>query len=85
MALSLSFFQGVLGGKSKPRSGKPSVRDWTAGEVRQLKTLATTGTPVRTMSLKLGRSESAIRAKLESEQLLTPDTSSPGRSLGGVA
>ena len=59
MAFNLSFF----GLDPKSAKGKPGPRIWTSNDVRQLRQLVKDGTPFRTISLKLGRSEDAIRTK----------------------
>jgi hypothetical protein len=42
---------------------KTPRRDWTADEVKELKSLAKENTPTRVMGLKLGRTEGSVRSK----------------------
>jgi hypothetical protein len=42
-------------------------KEWTADEVQQLRELAESNTPVGIMSMRLERSEDAIRSKAQSE------------------
>ena len=50
-------------------------RKWRAGDVCELRQLVRRGTPLRVMSLKLGRPESAIRTKAGGLGLSLPDES----------
>lgn len=43
--------------------GRNAGRRWRAGDVAELRQLINRGLPLRTISLKLGRPDSAIRAK----------------------
>ncbi len=47
--------------KYNRNSGKP----WTVADVQQLRQLANMNTPTRVIGLKLGRTESAVRAKAQ--------------------
>ncbi|MET9275961.1 hypothetical protein [Kribbella sp. NPDC003557] len=49
------------------RSGQYAGKEWTPGEVQQLRELAGSNTPVGVMSIRLGRSEDAIRSKAQHE------------------
>jgi hypothetical protein len=42
-------------------------KDWTTGDVRQLRELARENTPTRVIGLKLGRTENSVRTKASSE------------------
>jgi hypothetical protein len=44
-------------------STRNSGARWTAGQVRQLRSLARGNTPTRVIGLKLGRTEAAVRSK----------------------
>ncbi len=57
---------------------KNNGKHWTAGEVKQLKTLADGNTPTRVIGLKLQRSPSAVQSKASSEDIsLKPTNQSP--------
>jgi len=63
---------------SESRSSRNSGQEWTAGQVEELHDLAAGNTPVGVMSVKLGRSEDAIRSKAKSEGIsLAPPNRSP--------
>ena len=70
-------------GKKGPRKANPKYKrrlgePWTAGEVRELKTLARQNTPTGVLSLKLGRPPTAIRSKAQREGIsLRPVNRSP--------
>lgn len=49
------------------KSGQYSGKEWTSDEVKQLRQLAGANAPVGVMSIRLGRSEDAIRSKAHSE------------------
>jgi hypothetical protein len=60
--------------KSKRNAGKP----WTPTQERQLRALARGNTPTGVMSLKLGRSQDAVRSKAsELDVSLKPTNKSP--------
>lgn len=60
--------------KSTRNTGKP----WTPAEVKQLKAEIKGNTPTRVIGLKHGRTESAIRGKVQAEGLsLKPTNQSP--------
>ena len=48
-------------------SGRSSGREWTDEQVQELRELAQGNTPVGVITVKLGRSEDAIRSKAHSE------------------
>ena len=53
-------------------------RAWTDNDVNTLKTLVKQNTPTRVIGLKLGRSESSVRSKAQSEGIsLKPTNRSP--------
>jgi hypothetical protein len=52
--------------------------EWTSTQVSQLRTLARENTPTRVISLKLGRTEAAVRTKaVERGISLKPSNQSP--------
>ncbi|MFG1629043.1 hypothetical protein [Kribbella sp. NPDC049227] len=60
-----------------------SGREWTDDQVQELRELAEGNTPVGVMSMKLGRSEDAIRSKAQSEAIsLEPPNRSPYGDMG---
>lgn len=60
------------------KSTRNSGKSWTRDDVRQLKKLAKENTPTGVMSLKLGRSESAIYSKASEEGVsVKPTNQSP--------
>lgn len=62
------------------RTSRKSGQDWTDQDVEQLRELAGGNTPVGVMSIRLGRSEGAIRSKAQAEGI---SLSPPNRSLYG--
>ncbi|MEV4267802.1 hypothetical protein [Kribbella sp. NPDC049584] len=59
-------------------SSRHSGEVWTEEQAQQLRELAGANTPVGVMSVKLGRSEAAIRSKAQSEGIaLAPPNRSP--------
>jgi hypothetical protein len=53
-------------------------KEWTQHEVQELRELAESNTPVGVMSIRLERSEEAIRSKAQSEGIsLQPPNRSP--------
>ncbi len=59
-------------------SSRNSGQEWTDEQVQQLRELANGNAPVGMMSVKLGRSEVAIRSKAQSEGIsLSPPNRSP--------
>ncbi|MEU4293100.1 hypothetical protein AB0E63_33165 [Kribbella sp. NPDC026596] len=55
-----------------------SGQEWADDQVKELRDLAGANTPVGVMSMKLGRSEAAIRSKAQSEDIsLLPPNRSP--------
>jgi hypothetical protein len=64
--------------KAHPRYTRNKDKDWTARDVRELKTLVRGNTPTRVIGLKLGRTETSIRGKARREGLsLRPANRSP--------
>ena len=60
--------------KSERNKGKR----WSQDEVRRLRELANENTPTRVISLKLGRTEAAVRTKAAEESVsLKPTNQSP--------
>ena len=60
------------------RSSRNSGREWTEDEVAQLRELAGGNTPVGVISVRLGRTEDAIRSKAQAEGIsLSPPNRSP--------
>ena len=53
----------LAAGEKLPKSLRNTGKSWTNEEVRELKMLAKENTPTRVIGMKLGRSESAVRAK----------------------
>jgi hypothetical protein len=59
-----------------PKTSK--AKDWTSAEVEELRELAGSNTPVGVMSIRLQRTEDAIRSKAQSEGIsLKPPNRSP--------
>lgn len=59
-------------------SSRGKRRAWTAEQVQQLRELADGNTPVGVMSIKVGRSQDAIRSKARAEGIsLAPPNRSP--------
>ena len=64
--------------KANPKYKRNMSKDWTAGDVRELKKLAKQNTPTGVISLKLGRTPVAIRGKAQREGIsLMPSNRSP--------
>ncbi|UFW51506.1 MULTISPECIES: hypothetical protein [Bradyrhizobium] len=60
------------------KSTRNSGKQWTPGEVSQLKQLVKGNTPTRVIGLKLGRTENAIYNKASEEGIsLAPTNQSP--------
>lgn len=60
------------------KSTRNSGKQWTPGEVNQLKQLVKGNTPTRVIGLKLGRTENAIYNKASEEGIsLAPTNQSP--------
>lgn len=60
--------------KSTRNTGNP----WTKADVSQLRNLANHNTPTRVIGLKLGRTETAVRAKASEQKIpLKPTNQSP--------
>ncbi|WP_350275066.1 hypothetical protein [Kribbella sp. HUAS MG21] len=60
------------------RSNRNDGQQWTSEQVAELRELAGGNTPVGVMSVKLGRSEEAVRAKAKAEGLsLAPPNRPP--------
>ena len=63
---------------AETRASQSNSREWTSEQVQQLRQLAGGNTPVGVMSIKLGRSEDAIRSKAQVEGItLSPPNRSP--------
>jgi hypothetical protein len=63
---------------AETQSNRNSGEAWTDDDVQQLRELAEGNTPVGVMSLKLGRTEDAVRAKAQAENIsLSPPNRSP--------
>ncbi|HEY0693307.1 MAG TPA: hypothetical protein VGD71_30235 [Kribbella sp.] len=63
---------------SESTTSSNSGQEWTEEQVRQLRELAQGNTPIGVMSVKLGRTEDAIRSKAQSEGIsLSPPNRSP--------
>jgi hypothetical protein len=55
-----------------------SGQEWTDDQVRELRELAEGNTPVGVMTMKLGRTEDAVRSKAQAEGIsLSPPNRSP--------
>ncbi|MGW5188144.1 hypothetical protein ACWEOO_02745 [Kribbella sp. NPDC004138] len=52
---------------AETRASQSNSREWTSEQVQQLRQLAGGNTPVGVMSIKLGRSEAAVRSKAHAE------------------
>jgi hypothetical protein len=53
-------------------------KEWSKGDVSQLKKLAKQNTPTRVIGLKLGRTEDSVRSKASSKRIsLKPANRSP--------
>ncbi|MHC2287994.1 hypothetical protein [Bradyrhizobium barranii] len=60
------------------KSTRNSGKQWTSGEVSQLKQLVKGNTPTRVIGLKLGRTENAIYNKASEEGIsLAPTSQNP--------
>jgi hypothetical protein len=63
---------------SEAKSSRHSGEERTQDQVQQLRDLAEGNTPVGVMSVKLGRTEDAIRSKAQAEGIsLSPPNRSP--------
>ncbi|ONI76754.1 hypothetical protein BWI15_05565 [Kribbella sp. ALI-6-A] len=63
---------------AETKSTRNSGQEWTDDDVQQLRELAEGNTPVGVMSVKLGRTEDAIRGKAQAEGIsLSPPNRSP--------
>ena len=61
-----------------PKSDRNSGKAWTSSEIDQLRSLANENTPTRVISLKLGRTPSAIYSKASDEGIsLDPPNQRP--------
>lgn len=60
------------------KSTRNSGKQWTAADVKQLKSLALGNTPTRVIGLKMGRTENAIYSKASDLDIsLAPTNQSP--------
>lgn len=63
---------------AETRSTRNNGQEWTSEQVEELRELAGGNTPVGVMSVKLGRSEDAIRSKADAEGItLAPPNRKP--------
>jgi hypothetical protein len=61
-----------------PKYTRNTGKDWSRGDVSNLRQLARENTPTRVIGLKLGRTEDAVRTKASSEGVsLRPTNQSP--------
>jgi hypothetical protein len=64
--------------KAHPRYKRNLNKGWSSGDVRALRQLARANTPTGVISLKLGRTETAVRGKAQREGIsLKPTNRSP--------
>lgn len=64
--------------KANPKSKRNNRQPWTSADLRTLKQLAKANTPTGVISLKMGRTEIAIRGKAQREGIsLAPPNRSP--------
>ncbi len=64
--------------KAHPRYTRNKNKNWSAGDVRELRRLARENTPTRVIGLKLGRTEISVRGKAQREGIsLRPANRSP--------
>jgi hypothetical protein len=60
------------------KSTRNTGKNWTKGDVSQLRTLAKQNTPTRVIGLKLGRTEGSVRSKASDNGIsLKPTNQSP--------
>jgi hypothetical protein len=60
------------------KSTRNTGTHWSQSDVQQMRTLAKQNTPTRVISLKLGRTEDAVRSKASQEDIsLRPTNQSP--------
>jgi hypothetical protein len=61
-----------------PKYTRNTGKSWIPADIKQLRELAKENTPTRVIGLKLGRTETAIRAKATSEGIsLKPTNQTP--------
>jgi len=61
-----------------PKYTRNSGKQWTRGDMRNLRQYARENTPTRVIGLKLGRTEDAVRSKAGQEHIsLKPTNQSP--------
>jgi hypothetical protein len=64
--------------KAHPRYKRTLNNDWSSSDLRALRQLARANTPTGVISLKLGRTETAVRGKAQREGIsLKPTNRSP--------
>lgn len=63
-----------------PKYTRNAGKQWTGGEVKQLRQLARGNTPTRVIGLKLGRPVGGVRAKASEEGISLKPTNRPPRS-----
>jgi hypothetical protein len=67
---------------SEAKSSRHSRAEWTEEQTQQLRELAAGNAPVGVMSVRLGRTEDAIRSKAQAEGIaLSPPNRSPSGDL----
>ncbi|MEU4392060.1 hypothetical protein [Kribbella sp. NPDC023855] len=62
---------------TEAKTTRGSGREWTDDDVQQLRELAAGNTPVGVMSVRLRRSEEAVRSKAEAEGISLPPAKRP--------
>jgi hypothetical protein len=62
---------------AETESTRNSGEEWTEADVQQLRDLADGNTPTGAISLKLGRSEDAVRAKAQAEGIYLAPANRP--------
>lgn len=62
---------------TEARTTRGSGREWTDGDVQQLRELAAGNTPVGVMIVRLRRSEDDVRSKAEAEGISLPPPRRP--------
>jgi hypothetical protein len=61
-----------------PKYTRNTGKEWTDGEVKELKELAKQNTPTRVIGLKLGRTEGSVRTKASEKKVsLKPVNQAP--------
>lgn len=61
-----------------PKSTRNTGKQWSSGDIKQLRDLAGKNTPTRVIGLKLGRTEDAVQSKASEKNIsLKPTNQSP--------